>query len=178
MGDLGLNDKNGLRRHQCQRIKIMDDIKHFMSNSSLSVDSKATVLETIKLMRDKKVGSLLVTENGDFVGIFTETALLRKVAAEEGSPEKTQVSSVMSSPLLSIDGNKSMVTAFLMMQQKNIRHLGVLDNNKITGVISIRDMIPFRISFTILRNRWSRLVTKNSPMFRLLGIASTKIVYR
>ena len=124
----------------------MDDIKHFMSNSSLSVDSKATVLETIKLMRDKKVGSLLVTENGDFVGIFTETDLLRKVAAEEGSPEKTQVSSVMSSPLLSIDGNKSVVTAFLMMQQKNIRHLGVLDNNKITGVISIRDIANYYVS--------------------------------
>ena len=77
----------------------MDDIKHFMSKSSESVDSKATVLETIKLMRDKKVGSLLVTENSKFVGIFTETDFLRKVAAEEEPPDKTQVSSVMSSPL-------------------------------------------------------------------------------
>jgi len=124
----------------------MDEIKHFMSKSSLSIDSKATVLETIKLMRDKKVGSLLVEDNGDFVGIFTETDFLRKVAAEEGSPEKTQVSSVMSGPLLSIDGNKSMVTAFLMMQQNNIRHLGVKDNNKISGVISIRDIADYYVS--------------------------------
>ena len=124
----------------------MDDVKHFMSDTLSSVDSKTTVMETIKLMRDNKVGSILVKENEDFVGVFTETDLLRKVASEDLDLENTQISSAMSSPIISIDCNKSMVAAFLMMEQKNIRHLGVLENKKIIGVISIKDIASYYVN--------------------------------
>jgi predicted transcriptional regulator len=66
----------------------MDAIKFYMDESIISVDSQTNVLETVKIMREKKIGSVLVTESDEIIGIFTETDLLRKVIAEESSPKR------------------------------------------------------------------------------------------
>ncbi len=124
----------------------MDAVKFYMDESIISVDSQTTILETVKLMRDKAIGSVLVSEKEEIKGIFTETDLLRKVIAEESSPKEILVSSVMSQPLMTIDCEMSMVAAFLKMQQSNIRHLGITEKKKIIGVISIKDIANYYVN--------------------------------
>jgi signal-transduction protein with cAMP-binding, CBS, and nucleotidyltransferase domain len=124
----------------------MDAIKFYMDESIVSVDSQTTVLETVKLMREKKIGSVLITEKEETIGIFTETDLLRKVIAEESSPKEVLISSVMSKPLMTIDCEMTMVAGFLKMQQSNIRHLGITEKGKIIGVISIKDIANYYVN--------------------------------
>lgn len=124
----------------------MDAVKFYMDESIISVDSQATILETVKIMKKKKIGSVLITEKEKIVGIFTETDLLRKVIAEEKSPKEILVSSVMSKPLTSIDCEMSMVAAFLKMQQGNIRHLAITEKKKIIGIISIKDIANYYVN--------------------------------
>jgi signal-transduction protein with cAMP-binding, CBS, and nucleotidyltransferase domain len=124
----------------------MDAIKFYMDESIISVDSQNTVLETVKIMRKKKIGSVLVTEKGETIGIFTETDLLRKVIAEENSPNEMLISSVMSQPLMTIDCEMTMVAGFLKMQQSNIRHLAITEKGKIIGVISIKDIANYYVN--------------------------------
>ncbi len=124
----------------------MDAIKFFMDESIVSVDSHANVLETVKIMREKKIGSVLVTDKKKIIGIFTETDLLRKVIAEESSPKDVLVGNAMSKPLMTIDSEMSMVAAFLKMQQSNIRHLGITEKGKIIGVISIKDVANYYVN--------------------------------
>ncbi len=124
----------------------MDAVKFYMDESIISVDSQTTILETVRIMREKKIGSVLVTENEEIVGIFTETDLLRKVIAEENSPKEILVASVMSKPLMTIDCEMSMVAAFLKMQQSNIRHLAITEKKKIIGVISIKDIANYYVN--------------------------------
>jgi len=124
----------------------MDAIKFYMDESIVSVDSQCTVLETVKIMREKKIGSVLVTDKDETVGIFTETDLLRKVIAEESSPNEILISSVMSQPLMTIDCEMTMVAGFLKMQQSNIRHLAITEKGKIIGVISIKDIANYYVN--------------------------------
>lgn len=124
----------------------MDAIKFYMDESIVSVDSQTSILETVKIMREKEIGSILITEKEETIGIFTETDLLRKVIAEESSPKDVLVADVMSKPLMTIDSEMSMIAAFLKMQQSNIRHLGITEKGKIIGVISIKDIANYYVN--------------------------------
>jgi len=123
----------------------MDMVKGYMSEPSVIIDAESSVLATVKLMKENKVGSILVTENGEITGIFTETDLLRKVAADEKSMSSIKVSSVMSKPLVSIDVEAKMIKAFYEMQQRNIRHLTVTEGGIVVGILSIKDIANFYI---------------------------------
>lgn len=123
----------------------MDEVKGYMSDPSVTIDAESSVLDTVKLMRDNKVGAILVTENSEITSIFTETDLLRKVAADEKPMDSIKVSSVMSKPLVSIDAEAKMLKAFYEMQQRNIRHLTVTEGGKVVGILSIKDIANFYI---------------------------------
>ena len=123
----------------------MDGVKGYMSEPSVIIDAESSVLDTVKLMKESKVGAILVTENGEITGIFTETDLLRKVAADEKSMGDIKVSSVMSKPLVSIDVEAKMLKAFYEMQQRNIRHLTVTEDEIVVGILSIKDIANFYI---------------------------------
>ncbi len=124
----------------------MNEVKIYMSDPSLTTDSEATVLETVKLMRDHKVGSILIMENERSIGIFTETDLLRKVVAEEKDLGNVKISAVMSTPVITIDPEASLVKAFMIMQQKRVRHLVVTEKTKTVGVISIKDIANYYVN--------------------------------
>ena len=124
----------------------MNEVKIYMSDPSLTTDSQATVLETVKLMRDHKVGSILIMENERSIGIFTETDLLRKVVADEKDLGNVKISAVMSAPVITIDPDASLVKAFMIMQQKKVRHLVVTEKTKTVGVISIKDIANYYVN--------------------------------
>lgn len=126
--------------------EVKDKVKHFINPPAIHISAKMSVFEACKRMKKHKVGSILISEGKHFVGIFTEADLLTKVVAQNEWPDSTPVAKVMTKELLYIDPESSMVTAFLKMQTKNIRHLVVKENQDIAGVLSIKDIAKYYVN--------------------------------
>lgn len=112
-----------------------------MATALATVPSDASLLAAAQVMREKRLGSLLTVEAGEIVGIVTECDLVRKGLAANRAAAHTQVSAVMSSPLLSIDVNRTVRDASKVMAEQGVRHLTVTESGKIVGVLSVRDLV-------------------------------------
>ncbi len=116
-----------------------------MKKELATVESDSSVFEATELMGERRIGSVFVSANNEIIGIFSETDLLRKVVSKKKDPEKVKMSEVMSKPVVSMDQESLMVTAFLKMQKEKIRHLGVTNKGKIIGILSIRDVANYYV---------------------------------
>jgi CBS domain-containing protein len=114
-----------------------------MTRSVKTISPDATLCDAAKDMRDMRLGALLVEENGSYVGIISETDLVRKGMAPAKDPGVEKVRAVMSSPILSIDVERTASDASDMMSEKAIRHLAVTEGGKIVGIISVRDLLRY-----------------------------------
>ncbi|NIR53353.1 MAG: CBS domain-containing protein [Nitrospinaceae bacterium] len=94
-------------------------------------------------MHSKNVGSLLVKDKEDYVGIVTETNLSQTVVAKGLDSSTTKVSEVMSHPLLTLERSEQVEEANKFMAKHKIRHLGVTENGKIIGVLSVKDLVSY-----------------------------------
>ena len=121
----------------------MDKIEQFMEESLLSLQPDASVTDAAKLMLEKKVGSLLVSDGSKHLGIVTSTDLSHKVLAQELDPAKTKIADVMAKPLITLDRDQSMKDAYRCMHQHNIRHLAVTENKEVVGVLSVKDFANY-----------------------------------
>jgi len=121
----------------------MIPVKRVMARTLVTVDKQMTVQEVAKVMESKEVGSVLVLdkEGGDIAGIVTERDIVKKVVAKGVDGSSYMVKGIMSSPLLTIDSNKTIFEAGDYMDQKKVRHLAVTESGKVVGVISVRDLI-------------------------------------
>ena len=112
-----------------------------MQTSIETIDSDRPVQEAAQQMATKKVGALLVRQDGELKGILTERDLVQKVLGEEEDARTLTAKSVMNHPLISIDINRTIHDASDLMAEKWIRHLPVTENHKIVGILSVRDLI-------------------------------------
>ena len=101
----------------------------------------ASVLDAIRLMAEHGIGSVLVTEAGQPVGIVTERDYARKVILKGRSSADTQLADVMSSPVLSVSSSDSIEHCMQLMTEHKIRHLPVLDGASLVGMVSIGDLL-------------------------------------
>jgi len=111
-----------------------------MTNRVLTLDKDKTVLDAVKLMDDVKIGSLVVIETDKPVGIITERDVLSKVVAKELQPASLHISEIMSSPIISIEANKTVSEAIEIMGKKGIKHLVVRDRGKVVGMFSLTNI--------------------------------------
>ncbi len=107
-----------------------------------TIDGKQTVRRASQLMRDHKIGCLLVTQ-GEVLGIVTETDLTRRVMAEGMDSEKTSIEGVMTTPVLKVDAEATLLDASDLMSQKGVRHLAVQRDGQLVGLVSVRDLVDF-----------------------------------
>jgi CBS domain-containing protein len=117
-----------------------------------SVSPETTILGALKLMAEKNVGALLVLQNGELVGIFSERDYARKVVLRGKSSRETQVREVMTVKVDCVNPSQSVHDCMGLMTEKHIRHLPVIEENQLVGVISIGDVVKAVISdqeFTI-----------------------------
>ena len=105
----------------------------------VSVDT--TVKDIAGIMGEKSIGSVLVEQNAVPVGIVTETDIVRKVIAQDISPQDAIAGKIMNSPIMTIDSGASIVEATDMMDRHHIRHLVVTDEGNLLGIISVRDLM-------------------------------------
>jgi len=123
----------------------MDPIKSFMvpSEKFITVERDTDVQTAARLMRDRRINSLLVTNSKEIVGILTDTDMVRRVVAAGVDTLTTKAEQIMSAPIVMIDGDKTVLDASDLMAQKHIRHLGVTQDGKLVGMISVRDILVF-----------------------------------
>jgi len=112
-----------------------------MRTTMETIASERTVLEAAQAMAEKRIGSLLVLEAEKIVGIVTETDLVRKVIAAGLSSSNTSVRAVLTYPLIQIDINRTVRDASRLMAEARIRHLAVTEDNKVVGLLSVRDLV-------------------------------------
>ena len=111
----------------------------------LQIDASATVFDAIKKMVDGNVGALLVTEGGDLAGIVTERDYLRRVTLEGRTEKGTQVSEIMSSPLVYVTPDTSVEECMAVMTERRIRHVPVFaEGRDLVGIVSIGDVVKFK----------------------------------
>jgi CBS domain-containing protein len=119
-------------------------VKHLLDSKGrhiVSVAPDSSVLDAIKLMAEKTVGSLVVMDDQELCGIITERDYARKVIIKGRSSESTQVSEIMSTGVITTSSAQTVNSCMEMMTEKRIRHLPVVEDNKVIGMISIGDLV-------------------------------------
>jgi len=119
----------------------MDEIKDFMSSPVKSISSDKSIEEAAKLMDEMNVSSTFIEENGDCVGIVTSTDLVKRALAKGLDAKTTQVSSIMSKPLIKMDHYLTRSEANEKMHINKIKHLAVTKEGKVIGIVTRKDMI-------------------------------------
>ena len=106
-----------------------------------SASPKMTVFDAIKLMSEKNIGALLVTDGDKIVGIFTERDYARKIALKGHSSRSTPVGDIMTSHVMYVRPSQTNEECMALMTDNRIRHLPVLDQGKLIGILSIGDLV-------------------------------------
>jgi CBS domain-containing protein len=106
----------------------------------------ATAYSALELMADKNIGALMVMENGKLVGVFSERDYARKVILKGKASKSTTVREIMTSSPISIKPAMTLKDGMVMMSKNHIRHLPVVDNDVLLGVVSNRDVVNTIIS--------------------------------
>jgi CBS domain-containing protein len=112
----------------------------------VTVAPKQPAIEAVNLMNEHRIGAVVVVDKGEVVGIFTERDLLRKIVAKGKKAEDTAVSQAMSTPVAYCTPETSVDECRLAMTQKRIRHLPVVENGKLKGLVSIGDIMAWELS--------------------------------
>ena len=106
-----------------------------------SVDKDSTIYDALGLMAEKGIGAVLVTENYEVTGIFSERDYARKVILEGKSSKNTPVKEIMSGNVVYVTPNRTAEECMALMIDKRIRHLPVYKDNELAGLISIGDVV-------------------------------------
>lgn len=106
-----------------------------------SVKPETAVIDALKLMADKNIGSVAVMQNEKFAGLMTERDYSRKVILKGRASNVTTVGEIMSSDFPYITRDDSVEHCMEIMSSKNLRYLPVIENNKLSGIISINDVV-------------------------------------
>lgn len=107
----------------------------------ISVNPDCSVLEALKIMSEQNIGSVMVIQNGNFLGLITERDYSRKVILQGKSSTETRVQDIMSTDLPRVTPNDQVDYCMQLMSDKNIRYLPVFENNLIIGIVSINDVV-------------------------------------
>ena len=110
-----------------------------------SVEPSTVVYKAIETMAEKNIGGLLITEHGKLVGIFTERDYARKLILKGKSSNTTTIGELMTKNPFTVTLDSSIEECMELMSSRRIRHLPVLDNGELIGVISIGDVVRFII---------------------------------
>jgi CBS domain-containing protein len=105
------------------------------------ISPQAKIIEALRMMAEKNVGALMVMEEGRLVGILSERDYARKVALMGRTSVDTPVADIMVSPVLTVTPQQNREDCMALMTTKRVRHLPVVDNGRVVGILSIGDLV-------------------------------------
>ena len=126
-------------------IKVKELLKS-KGEDAWTVAPKTSVLDALKLMAEKNIGAVLVTEGEELVGIFSERDYVRKVALDGKSCDSCPVGELMTQKIISIDMNTTLQECLTLINDNRIRHLPVVENGRLHGMLTIGDVVKHIIS--------------------------------
>lgn len=111
----------------------------------LTIGTEASVLDAIGMMSEANIGAMVIEKDGQATGIFTERDYLRKIALKGKSSARTPVCDVMSSPLITVTKEESTRSAMETMTTCRCRHLVVMEDDVMTGIVSLGDLVKYML---------------------------------
>ncbi len=105
------------------------------------IEPQANVVDAIKIMTEMNIGSMLVMDTGDIVGILTEKDFLQQIVLKDRLCEVVPVAEVMTTQVIAITPDQSIEQGLAIMTDKRVRHLPVMDNDELMGLVSIGDLV-------------------------------------
>lgn len=110
-------------------------------NAVWSIPPDASALDAVTLMAEKRIGAVLVVDDGKLIGIFSERDFTYKIGCYEKAPRDVKISEVMTRDPITISPEQSVNDCMALMTDKHVRHLPVIDQGQLIGVISIGDVV-------------------------------------
>lgn len=126
-------------------MRKVSDILNRKGASAVAVAPDTKVIEALSIMAEKNIGSILVMDGGEYLGIVTERDYSRKIALKHKSSAEIHVSEIMSADLPSVKPSDSVEYCMQLMTDKNIRYLPVFDNVMLCGLVSMSDVVKEKI---------------------------------
>lgn len=124
-----------------QRMKKVSDILKRKGEQIISVSPQTTVIDALRLMAGRNIGSVLVLDGEEYIGLLTERDYSRKIVLKGLSSTDTSVADIMTTELPSVHPNDSIEHCMQLLTDKNIRYLPVFDEKKLKGIISTNDVV-------------------------------------
>lgn len=141
-------------------------IKEIMKPNLVIVQPFTTVLEAARIMKANKIGGIIIAEGNHPIGILTESDILKKVVCEGKNAQDVLVEEVMSSPIIVTEPYISIKEALKIMGKCNIRRLIVIENNKLVGIITQRDISRLSPALTEIAYEWSNIDLENKEYLK------------
>lgn len=110
-----------------------------------SISPDATVSDAVKLLATKRIGAVPVTQGDAVVGIFSERDVIYGLEREGATVLTKRVGEVMTSPAVTVDQDTAIISALALMTKRRIRHLPVVQGTAMVGIVSIGDLVKYRI---------------------------------
>lgn len=122
-------------------MKLIKHILEVKGNDVWTITPDEAVYDALQLMADKNVGALVVAKDGQIIGVISERDYARKVVLKGKSSRETLVREIMTSPAICVTPDKTVEQCLALMTDKHIRHLPVVDDGKLVGVVSVGDLV-------------------------------------
>ncbi len=106
-----------------------------------SIPPDASVFEAVQLMADKRVGALMVVDRNELIGVISERDYAREIVLKDRVSRDTLVSTIMTQRVLYVRPEQTLDECMALMTERHLRHLPVLDNGRLIGVVSMRDVV-------------------------------------
>lgn len=127
-------------------MKTISQVLERKGRAVYSIAPSALVIDAVKIMAEKRVGALLVLDNGKLKGIISEQDYTRKIVLHDRQPENLRVDETMTSPVLTTRPDQTIQDGMVIMTEKRIRHLPVMEGGELVGLVSIGDLVKEVIS--------------------------------
>jgi len=145
--------------------KVMDA----MTTKPIAVDQNTTLLDCARTMDEKHVGAVVVKDNEHSLGIITEQDIVRKVVAKGINPLTEKVKDYMEKKLITVSPEKDIYDALILMRDNNIRHLPVTENNKMVGLLTIKDVLKIEPQlFELVVEKFELRESSRKPISRII----------
>lgn len=141
-----------------------------MTTKPISVSQDATLEDCAKIMAKNHVGALVIRDNHKSKGLITEQDIVRKVIAKGVNPLTKKVKDFMETKLVTIGTNDDIYDALIKMRDSNIRHLPVIDKEKMVGLLTIKDILKIEPSlFELIVDKFEIREEKRKPIDRIIS---------